>query len=338
MRIRRIPFSVEILIAAFFLTSCKGAALFQSADAQPESVYYNIPEEISDKKLMPPEDLRVVNHKTGTQKYLTLKWSAVSGAKAYRIYYAVYPTYQYRSGKLPLKNYELLVELPADPNKNFMVWNHHIPAVPLRRYSYCVASVNDWETSEFSPAVDGWRFPTDEKEALLDIDYNIHFAQTAIPDFGKQGRESIVSGRASGNYYYASKMTKVMSKFENYADFETILNGDPTIKINFFPLGVRMNGDINVSGLYKAVVTYNDLICVPGGYTRKGKIKITYHHPEKGILQKEYDYDQIRSMLKTVAYNADEVRPRPPAAEWDESAPEYMQRMRKIAKLPAEAS
>ena len=315
-----------------FFGSCGKATLHQSANVTQSENNDNLPVQVVYDKMTAPQNVSVLNNKTGTEKYLTLQWTPVAGAQSYRIYYAVYPTYQYKSGSLAAKDYKLLVEIPARTG-TLMIWNHDIPQIPLRRYSYRITSVNDREESALSLAADGWRIPIDEEEALRDIDYNIHFAQTAVPNFGRQGQEAVIQGRASGGYFYASKMSKIMSRFENYADFETILNGNPSMKISLFPLGVRMKGDIDVSGLYKAVMTYDDLFCVVGGYTRKGKIKIAYYHPSKGILQKGYSYDQIRNLMKTVAYDANEVKPRPPVGEWDESDLEYTHTMRKMAKL-----
>ena len=329
MLIRKVTALCTIVI---FFGSCGRATLHQSANVTQSENNDNLPVRVVYDKMTAPRNVSVLNNKTGTEKYLTLQWTPVAGAQSYRIYYAVYPTYQYKSGSLAAKDYKLLVEIPARTG-TLMTWNHNIPQIPLRRYSYRITSVNDREESALSSAADGWRIPIDEEEALKDIDYNIHFAQTSVPNFGRQGQDAVIHGRASGVYFYASKMSKIMSKFEDYADFETILNGNPSMKISLFPLGVRMKGDIDVSGLYKAVMTYDDLFCVVGGYARKGKIKIVYYHPSKGILQKDYTYDQIRNLLKTVAYDANEVKPRPPASEWDESDSEYIHTMRKMANL-----
>ncbi len=327
--------TIALFIFSLLYISCtKGVSSHQSAKVHKNLENNNVGQNISYyEKLMPPENIVVVNNQTGTEKYLTLQWPSVPEAESYRIYYAVYPTYQHKSGSLKAKDYRLLVEIPARADNVSMRWNHNIPQIPLRRYSYRLSCVSEDEESNLSEAVDGWRIPINEEEALRDIDYNIHFAQASVPNFGRQGQETVIHGRASGNYVYASKMTKIMSKFDNYADFETILNGNPSMKISLFPLGVRMHGNISVSGLYRAVVTYDDLFCVVGGYTRKGSIKIAYHHPSKGVLQKNYNYDQIRSLLKTVAYDANEVKPKPPASEWDESDSEYTHTMRKMAKL-----
>ncbi len=125
-----------------------------------------------------------------------------------------------------------------------------MPSVPLRRYAYRVTSVNEEGESVFSKTVEGYyRMPMDEKEVLKDMDYTIHFAQSSIPHFGQMGLKVIVPGRASGIYYYASEMTNITSQFENYADFETVLNGNPKITVTLNPMGTRMNGNITAWGL-----------------------------------------------------------------------------------------
>lgn len=285
-------------------------------------------------KLVPPQ-IFVLNNKTSQDKYLTLQWASVPNADTYVIYRAVYPTHAHASGSLESKAYKKHIEIPADPLTSTMFYNDPIPNLPLRRYSYVITAVNNNGESDFSSFVDGYRVPVDEEEALLDIDYTMHFVQSSIPNFGKQGLEVTVTDRANaGTYHYVSKATKIKSEFSNYGDFETILtNGQGfSMKINWSPLGTKMNGPIHAKGLYDATVTYENLVGVEGGYTRSGNIIITYQHPEKGVLTRKYSYDQARSLLKTVAHDASEVYPHPPKSEWDESDPGYTRAARKAAR------
>lgn len=288
----------------------------------------------SNDKLVPPQ-IFVLNNKTSQDKYLTLQWASVPDADMYVIYRAVYPTHVHASGSLESKAYKKHIEIPADPLASTMSYNDPIPHLPLRRYSYVITAVNKNGESSFSSFVDGYRVPMDEEEALLDMDYTMHFVQSSIPNFGKQGLEVTVTDRANaGTYHYASKVTKIKSEFSNYGDFETILtNGQGfSMKINWSPLGTKMNGPIHAKGLYNATLTYDNLVGVEGGYTRSGNITITYEHPEKGTLTRKYSYEQARALLKTVAHDASEVYPHPPKSEWDESDPNYTRAARKAAR------
>ncbi len=288
----------------------------------------------SNDKLVPPK-LFVLNNNTFQDKYLTLQWDSVPDADAYVIYRAVYPTHAHASGSLEAKAYKRHIEIPADRLASTMSYHDPIPHLPLRRYSYVITAVNGNGESSFSGFVDGYRVPVDAQEALLDIDYTMHFVQSGIPNFGKQGLEVTVTDRANaGTYHYASKMTKIKSEFSNYGDFETILtNGrDFSMKINWSPLGTRMNGTIHAKGLYNATVTYKDLVGVEGGFTRSGEIIITYYLPSGAKEERKYSYEEARKLLKTVAHNAAELHPRPPKSEWDESDPGYTRAARMAAR------
>lgn len=274
--------------------------------------------------LVPPQEFFIVNNKTATQAYLTLKWKTVQGAKKYRVYRAVYPTHTYQSN-LDSRAYKLLKEVTPYGwgTIDYLTYNYYIPYVPLRRYSFYVTAVNDTGESNFAGPVVGYRMPMDEKEALQDMDYTIHFAQSAINNFGAQGLQADVQGRGSGTYHYASKWNYQASRFTNYADFETVLNGAPGMKVSLIPQGVYMNGTITASGLYSAKLTYHDLFGVVGGYSTKGSVTIEYDHPTRGTLKRTYSFNEAKNQMKTIASTASEKQSRPPESEWNEASHFY---------------
>ncbi len=273
--------------------------------------------------LSAPEEFQIINNKTATETYLVLTWKKVDGAKKYRVYRAVYPTHTYQSN-LDTRAYKLLQEvIPAWDSKEYLTFDYHIPHIPLRRYSFYVTAVNDTGESNFAGPVVGYRMPTDEKEALQDMDYTIHFAQTAIKNFGNQGLQADVQGRGSGTYHYASKWNYQASRFTNYADFETVLNGALRMKVSLIPQGVYMNGVITASGLYSARLTYHDLFGVVGGYSKSGSVTIEYDHPTRGTLKRTYSFNDAKNLMKTIASTAAEKHSRPPESEWNEASASY---------------
>ena len=279
----------------------------------------------SDAILPAPGGFTVSNNHTTTEKYLTLQWTPVPEATGYRVYRAVFP-YHGETADLPDQAFKLLTEISQPyPLPATMSYNHWIPEVPLRRYQYRVTATRYWGESKFSDTLTGYRKPVDLIEAARDIDYTMHFAQSRIPNFGEMNLDETVLGRASGSYHYMSKITKSLSKFENYAEFETILNGNPKMVPTLKPLGVKMNGDIVATGLYNAKITYKDLVGVLGGLTAAGSITIEY----EGQTPQTFDYKDAKNFMKTVATTADEVHPAPPRREWDEADPNYVRAVRR---------
>ncbi len=279
----------------------------------------------SDVTLAAPGDFTVSNNHTTTEKYLTLQWKPVPEATGYRVYRAVFPHHG-ETADLPDKAFKLLTEISQPyPLPATMTYNHQIPEVPLRRYQYRITALRYWGESVFSNTITGNRKPVDSIEAARDMDYTMQFAQGRIPNFGSMGLDDTVLGRASGSYHYMSKINKSLSHFENYADFETILNGNPKMQITLRPMGVKMNGTISATGLYNAKITYNDLVGVLGGLTAGGSITIEYesHSPQS------FSYEEAKKFMKTVATTADEVHPAPPRREWDESDPNYVRAVRR---------
>lgn len=165
----------------------------------------------------------------------------------------------------------------------------------------------------------------------MHMNYTVHFAQSAIPKFGEMGLKETIVGRGSGTYNYASEITNIKSQFSSYADFETILNGAPGMKVSLVPAGVYMKGSIIVTSLYNAKLTNHNLFGIVGGYSTKGSVTIEYQHPTRGTLTATYNFDQARSLMKTVAGNSSEKQPRPPASEWDESSPGYTRAAKQLA-------
>ncbi len=288
----------------------------------------------SNDKLFPPDSLMVVNNGTGSEKYLELQWSTVPGATMYTIYRAVYPTHAHPNGSLMDKAYKKLVEIPAQAFlASTMTYCDEIPRLPLRRYSYVITARNENGETAFSNPVDGYRVPIDQEEALLDIDYTIHFVQSSTPGFGQAFKEAKVQDRPkTGTYHYSSKIGNIKSHFYNYGDFETILATSGDFNMQQEGLGSKMNGPINVSGLYNATLTYHNFVGALKGLSRSGTITITYEHPQKGRLFKEYSFEEARRLMKTVAYDEGEKQPRPPASEWDEADPSYTRRAQEIAR------
>ncbi len=278
----------------------------------------------SDELLPAPSDFNVKNNGTKTEKYLTLEWTPVPDATGYRIYRAVYPHHA-QTGDLPDKAFKLLIEMSQPyPLPDKMTYDHQIPEVPLRRYQYRITATRYWGESHFSDPINGNRKPVDLIEAARDMDYTMHFAQSSIPNFGAMGLDETVFGRASGNYHYMSRINKSLSRFDNYADFETILNADPQMQITISPMGVKMTGDVNATGLYEAKITYNGLVGVIGGLTKGGSIKVEYDGKNQ-----TFEYTEAKKFMKTVAATADEVHPAPPRREWDEADLNYVRTMRR---------
>lgn len=279
----------------------------------------------SDTALGVPQDFAVANNGTDAEKYLILEWTPVPEATGYRVYRAVYPHYL-ETGDLPEGTaFKLLTEISQPyPLPNKMTYHHHIPEVPLRRYQYRITALRDWGESHFSNPVTGYRKPIDNIEALRDMDYTIHFAQSQIEGFGQAFKNVIQPGRASGTYSYASGL-KPLNEYTNYADFETILNGSPSMKVVGLS-GANMDGSVKATGLYEATLTYNNLQGAVGGLTKGGSITIDY----KGSPE-TFDWDRAKQFMKTVAATADEVHPMPPRREWDESDPNYVRSARRRA-------
>lgn len=278
----------------------------------------------SDTSLSVPLNFIVKNNKTAKEKYLDLEWDTIPDATGYRVYRAVYPTYLH-TGDLEDRAYKLLSEITQlYPRPTKMFYRHNIPEVPLRRYAYRVTAVRYWGESNFSQTITGHRLPVSATEALMDMDYNMHFPQSSIPDFGGMNVDEMVLGRASGSYEYASQLAKKSSKFTNYADFEMILNGDPKIDIILNPIGIRMSGDVFATGLYTAKMTYENLTGAVGGLVQGGNILIEYDHPDLGNTRNSFNYKEANKFMKTVPITTDDIFPSPPRREWDESDPNYV--------------
>ncbi len=323
---------INIVLIFVLIISCKNPITRNRITVGDADYSAEIAQVGSNLNLAPPENVKLENNATAEQKYLMLRWDLVPGATSYRVYRAVYPTHTYTSG-LPDRSFKRLIELDAHDyhHKDVMEFRNDLPSVPLRRYAYRVTAVNEEGESAFSNMVEGYRLPVDEKEALEDMDYTIHFAQSSIPGFGQMGLKTIVPGRASGTYYYASEMTNIKSQFDNYADFETILNGNPKLSVTLNPIGTKMNGNITASGLYHATMTYNNLIGVVGGLTKGGSISITYLHPVLGSISSTYGYQEAEKFMKSVATQESDVQGPPAASEWDEANPGYVRSARESA-------
>lgn len=273
----------------------------------------------SDTTLPAPADFTIQNNYTTQEKYLRLAWTPVPEATGYRIYRAVFPHHG-ETADMPDQAFKLLAEISQPyPLPSEMTYDHQIPEVPLRRYQYRITSVRDWGESEFSAVLTGYRKPVDPLEAARDIDYTMHFGQSRIDRFGEMGMDVTELGRASGTYHYMSKMTKSLNHYSGYANFETILNGNPNMSITLSPPGAKMTGDIHASGLYEATLTYNDLLGVLGGLTKGGSITIKYNGKSE-----TYSYTEAKKFMKTVATSTDEKHPTPPRREWDEADPNYV--------------
>lgn len=282
----------------------------------------------SNPTLSAPKNLEILNNKTATETFLTLSWDSVSQAGGYVIYRAVYPTLV--QTQLEEKAFKFFTVLKGTHNTSYQ---YQIPHVPFRRYAFRVTAINGEGESYFSQSVDGWRLPISEEEALKDIDYTIHFAQSQVKGFGSSGKNVNLKGRGGGTYLYSTPIIgKLQSKFSSYADFETVIDGDPQMQITFSPLGMKMNGSLNISGLYTATLTYIDLQGVEGGLTKGGQIKITYHSPQ-GIKEKTYSYQQAKTFMRSVAETEAEKSPSPPSSEWDESDPGFTRAARYAVSL-----
>lgn len=322
--IRRVLSCLLFLLVETILISCVVPSAQRSIGIG-ESDFSNTSSNVgSNPELTPPQNLQVVNNATSKETFLSLKWDPVEGAGGYAVYRAVYPTTMQR--QLEDKAYKFFVVLNGANNTSY---EYHIPDIPLRRYSFRVTAINLQGESYFSNPVDGWRLPVNAQEALQDIDYTIHFAQSQVPGFGSAGKKVTLNGRGSGTYLYSTPIFgKLQSKFSSYSDFETIIDGDPQMQTTMSPMGMKMNGDLKISGLYKATLTYIDLQGVEGGLTKGGSIKIVYDNPE-GTEEKTYGYKEAKTFMRSVAEYESEKSPAPPASEWDESKSEFTRAARR---------
>lgn len=279
----------------------------------------------SNPHLSAPQNLTVLNNKTTKDTFLELKWDPVDKAGGYAVYRAVYPTSV--QTHLEDKNFKFFAVVKGSQTTSY---KYEIPGIPLRRYVFRVTALNKDGESHFSQSADGWRLPVDAEEALRDIDYTIHFAQSQVKGFGSAGKKVTLKGRGSGVYVYNTPIFgRLQSSFSSYADFETVLNGSPQMQVTTSPLGMKMNGDIQVTGLYNATLTYIDLQGVTGGLTKGGKIKISYQNPNLSKPdEKEYTYQQAKSLMRSVAETEAEKAPAPPRSEWDESSPSFTRAIR----------
>ncbi|MGL4524175.1 MAG: hypothetical protein ACRCVN_01455 [Spirochaetia bacterium] len=278
----------------------------------------------TDTSLAIPTNFAVENNGTGTDKFLKLSWTPVAGATGYRVYRAIYPTIMHKTNPQD-QEFKLLQELTQPfPLPTKIDVKHNIPEVPLRRYAYYVTATRYYGESNFSQMITGWRVPVDEVEALRDLDYTVHFAQTRIPKFGEMNLDEIVNGRGGGTYHFTSKITKMRSDFKSYCNFEVILNGTPKMAINMSPIGTKMNGETLITGLYNARTIHKDFLGTVGGLSAGGQIVMEYDHPTRGLLKRAFDYKEASRFMRSVALTADEIYPAPPRREWDESDSSYV--------------
>ncbi|MGL4524177.1 MAG: fibronectin type III domain-containing protein [Spirochaetia bacterium] len=324
--IKKYSSSILVFMTVVFLFSCGMAS--NSVRRQVGGADHGDGNDIGGSKdLVAPANFKIVNNGTGTETFLTLEWDSVPHATLYRVYRAVYPTRSHMA-EPAAREFKLLTTVDASSAVGGkLTTQHNIPHLPLRRYAYKVTAANDDGESESTAVLTGYRVPIDQLEALKDIDYTVHFAQTSISNFGAAYKEATIHGRGGGNYFYRSN-TSPKSRFQNHNDFEVVLNGDPSMSLNIFTQRVTMNGDINISGLYTGKMTYHSLLGAEGGLTKNGQVTISYNHPTKGTLTRKYNFEEIRQHMKTVAMNPVDKIAAPHKSEWNEADASYTRQMK----------
>ncbi|SFB74651.1 fibronectin type 3 domain-containing protein [Brevinema andersonii] len=250
------------------------------------------------QKIGQPQNFRILNNKTSTERTLTMEWDAVPNAEQYNIYRATLKHAGASVEHLTLNDYKKVATV------NDTGYQAPLNTVPLRRYVYRVVAV-DGGGAEGVGSLSGiaYRLPVDIDEFLLDVDFTIIHAQTQIRGFGDNGSSGSIPGRYKGMYYYNASMSGARSRWDNYISFEVQLTGNPSISISISPMGAYMTGPVSISGLYTGTVTYNNFLGAPGGYAIGGSLTAVYNHPVHGTLQKIYSYTDagfLRSVvLKT---------------------------------------
>lgn len=237
------------------------------------------------QKIGQPENFRILNNKTSTERTLTMEWDAVPNAEQYNIYRATLKHAGASVDRLTLSDYKKVATV------NDVGYQAPLNTVPLRRYVYRVVAVDGGGAEGVGSLSDiAYRLPVDIDEFLLDVDFTIIHAQTQIRGFGDNGSSGNISGRNKGMYYYNASMSGARSQWDNYISFEVQLTGNPSMSISISPMAAAMTGPVNISGLYSGTVTYNGFLGAPGGYAIGGGLTAVYNHPVHGRLQKTYSY------------------------------------------------
>ncbi|MGL4367627.1 MAG: hypothetical protein ACRCTQ_05045 [Brevinemataceae bacterium] len=235
-----------------------------------------------------------------------LEWPTVKQADTYNIYqvFLCNKTTQVPSGI----NKSFFDQIDSTSKNHVAVKVHHIP---IRRYIFYVEALDNkgLVITNFSSSI-VYRYPKDVKEFMKDVDFTMAHAHRQIQNFGLAGSKATIKGLVEGTYDYFADVFNAKSKWNNFTSFEVTLTGDPRITMVPFPIGAEMTGNIKVSGLYQGEIIYNKLLGQNEGVTAGGSITARYQHPEKGWIEKTFDYKDASKFLKTVVLSRNSIQNR----------------------------
>ncbi|MGL5254638.1 MAG: hypothetical protein ACRC9L_06580 [Brevinema sp.] len=241
-------------------------------------------------------DIEVSGHKKPTDT-LKLQWPSVKDAKIYVVSVA---TLSHKNISVTNIKRDDFHNVGSSKNTHFS----YSAKIPIRRYVFLVEALDSKGllitnyTSQIS-----YRYPKNIREFLMDVDFTIAHAQRQITNFGLAGSKQKVKGRAHGLYDYAADLLNSRNLWDQYSSFEVVLNGNPKISIVPFPIGAEMTGSVEVSGLYEGEIIYNKLQAKSGGLTVGGSITARYRHPDKGLIEESYNFDEASVFLRSIVKN-----------------------------------
>lgn len=294
--------------------SAQNKTMYYKIDVATDIVFSDISPAIkgSIQKMSPPKELKILGNKTPTRS-MTMVWKAIPNVQEYRIYRATLKHKDSDPGKLTSKDFVYVGKADNTLNPSYsIVFNTY----PIRRHIFTVMAVN--KVGEISaPATSElvWRLPVDVLDFAKDVDFTIIQAQLQIPGFGNNGSSATVHGRGSGNYVYAAGIVGSKNNWNDYNSFETLLKGSPSITIDPLNMSAKMNGPMDISGLYTGRITYNDLNAYDGGKVFAGSMTVEYNHPTKGKLTETWPYNVAGGNLLSVVLNGSEEKPPYPSFE-----------------------
>lgn len=230
-----------------------------------------------------PQNIILKNNR-GLTKNIQISWDAVPNAGGYVVYVATLAHRNSQYDRLKESDYK---RVGTSRNPTYIIAfgeGGNPPLYPIRRHAIMIKSVESDATVEVEGAGakvgdagnEIYRLPTDATDFAKDVDFTIIQAQTQIADFGAPLKNAIIYGRASGRYVYSSGLPP-QNEWHDYISFEIILEGTPKIQPTSATSG-KMNGSLNITGLYTGTINYQDLVANSGiGVVVSGRIIATYN-------------------------------------------------------------